>query len=224
MVTYADALKKLEELDGGAEFAEAVKGELTKKNNEAQNLRTAKKAIEDKVKAVYGVFDLSDSASPEDIKEALEAKISEASKSPDNPELKQLQKQMQKLTGELDTWKQNASQEKQKRIEAITTQSIQDALVANKAIKPGVLVNVLKNSVKVGDDEGLVFVAADGSEVSINDGIKGWLESNPEFVLSEQRPGSGGSADGGHASYAYSSVENMDVGAYAAARKEGKIT
>jgi hypothetical protein len=91
-------------------------------------------------------------------------------------------------------------------------QALLAALVENKAIKPETLTKLLLDNVKVGDDDSLVFVGTEGDEIPVKDGVKGWLTSNPEFLLNNQNPGGGsggGGTGGGQPSFAASLLKSQ---------------
>lgn len=77
------------------------------------------------------------------------------------------------------------------------------ALTDGKAIKPDVFTQVLLSHISAKDDGSLVYKEGD-NEVSIADGVKGWLSKNPWAVKNDSRSGSGeaggvGTGSGGKA-------------------------
>lgn len=208
-----DVLKALEALENGEELINVVKAELNKKNNEAKNLRTRAKTAEDalsehkKTLAIVlekmGIegfdsdeFDLDDALEAYDT--AMKAKEGGKGKGKDDPEFAELQRQVAKLTKTMDTLKKEKEaadkavlDEQAKRHSMLVQTELLSSLTEGKAIKANVLVDVLKKFIKVGEDEKLVFTTDVGDEVSVKDGVAGWLKANPEFVENTSRGGAG---------------------------------
>jgi hypothetical protein len=221
-MTVEELLAALEQQEGGAEMIGVVKflaGEITKKNNEAKNLRTRLKATEENVTAVNGKFSkvaefLGLEEDAEDVEAALEAlKAKQSEKKPGgdpgNPQtsqelaqltsqLNQLQRDLKKISTEKETFAQTAAQEKAKRMELLRDSALKTALANGKAIKPDLLAKILQSNIKTLDDgsEGFVFVADDGNEVTIDEGVKSFLDTNPDFVTNGSRPGAGSGGGG----------------------------
>jgi len=212
---------KLEGIEGGEEMAAFVKSladDNKKKNNEAKNLRDRSKkaeadivALTEKFTKVASFVGLEDDT--EDLENALEALKqkqvqlkADGTKGQPNPELaavtsqlNQLQRDLKKITQEKDTFAKNAEQEKNKRIELMRDSVLQKALSEGKAVKPSQLSKLLRDNIKIADDgsESFVFTADDGNELTVQEGVKSFLEANPEFVLNGSNPGAGSGANGG---------------------------
>lgn len=220
-MTLEELLKALEAQENGADMAEVVKGlqsEVTKKNNEARNLRERAKAAESALEASKGELGkvLSklelDPKDGEDIEDILDGFLSRykgvsGSDGKDGKELAELKADMQRMKRELDKVQkakeqseQAAAAEREKRIRTEKGRKLTDALTAEKAISPSKLVKLLEDSVKVLDDDSMIFIGDDGAEVELKEGVAAFLKSNPEFVANTQAPGSGsnkvGSAEG----------------------------
>jgi hypothetical protein len=141
-------------------------------------------------------FDLEDALEAYDT--AIEALKGGKGKTKDDPEFAELQRQVSKLTKSMDALKKEKDvadkaviDEKNKRHAMLTKTELLSQLTEGKAIKPGTLVDILQKFVKVGDDEKLVFVNEVGDEVSVKDGVAGWLKANPEFVMNTSNGGAG---------------------------------
>lgn len=104
---------------------------------------------------------------------------------------------MKKISDDKSTFEKAASVEKGKRQEVLRDSAIQKALVAGKAVKPDRLAKMLTGSIKISDDDSMVFVGDDGTEVTVEEGVKSFLTDNPEFVVNSQQPGAGGGGSGG---------------------------
>jgi hypothetical protein len=129
---------------------------------------------------------------------AIEALKGGKGKTKDDPEFAELQRQVSKLTKSMDALKKEKDvadkaviDEKNKRHAMLTKTELLSQLTEGKAIKPATLVVILQKFVKVGDDEKLVFVNEVGDEVSVKDGVAGWLKANPEFVTNTGTGGAG---------------------------------
>lgn len=212
--TLEEILKALEGLDDGAEYVSGLKTlseEIGKKNREAQNLRTRLKTAEDSIGAVNSKFSkvaqfigLEDEV--EDLEAALEALKSkkdtkDGKSAPEIAELtsqlNQLKRDMKKLSDDKVTFEKTANEEKAKRHTVLRDLALRNALEAGKAVKPQRLTKMLVNNVKIMDDDSLIFVNDDGSEVTVDEGVKSFLTENPEFVVNPQNPGAGGGGGNG---------------------------
>lgn len=215
--TLEEITKALEGLEDGTEFIAGLKTlseEIGKKNREAQGLRTRLKTAEDSIGTVNGKFSkvaafigLEDEA--EDLEAALEAlkekQIAAGGKgSKSAPEiaeltsqLNQLKRDMKKISDDKVGFEKAAGEEKAKRHTVLRDLALRNALEAGKAVKPQRLTKMLVNNVKIMDDDSLIFVNDDGSEVTIDEGVKSFLTENPEFVVNPQNPGAGGGGGNG---------------------------
>ena len=216
-MTIAEVLARLSELEGGDELVKAIQAELSKKNKEAEGLRKRAKTAEEalsKLKEQRKDFLHAIGVSEEDaynedfsLDDALEAFVNKSGgkgKGKDDPEfaemaknIKNLQRQIEKLTKESAEFKQAAETERSKRHEAMKNQSLLAALTAGNALKPDFLAAALASKVKVNDDDTLVFIKDDGEEVPVNEGVKSWLEENPDLVRNPNSAGAGSTGASG---------------------------
>ena len=114
-----------------------------------------------------------------------------------------------------------AKAEKAKRQSMIRDMHLRNALEANKAVNPAITSGLLRDRVKVNDDDTLSFMADDGSEVTVDEGVKSFLEKYPEYRVNHQIPGAGGSYGGQTVDKI--DFEKMSPEEYRKLRKEGKI-
>jgi len=231
--TLEEITKALEGLEEGTEFVAGIKSladEIGKKNREAQNLRTRLKTAEESIESVNGKFSkvaqfigLEDEI--EDIEAALEAlknkkeegkgaEGQDGKKSPEVAELtsqlNQLKRDLKKISDDKSTFEKVASEEKIKRQSVLRDLALQKALVAGKAVKPDRLAKVLVGNIKISDDDTMIFISDDGTEVTIDEGVKSFLTENPEFVINAQNPGAGGGGSNGGKQPDFNSMSQAD--------------
>jgi len=204
-------LAALEAIENGVEMAGVVKSladEVGKKNREAKNLRDrAKKAesrvimLNDRFSKVAAFIGLEEGT--DDLDSALEAlklKQPQAGDGKGQPspaimwlmnQISQLQRELKKLSIEREAFAHTAAHEKAMRIDVLRDLALQQALRNGKAVSPNLLAKILQNSVKQADDssESFVFVKDNGEELTIDEGVKSFLDANPEFIASGGRPG-----------------------------------
>ena len=95
--------------------------------------------------------------------------------------------------------------ERNKRHDLLKSNAVLTA-ITGKVHNPSEISKLILASVKVGDDDNLLFVGQDGKEISIEDGVKGWIANNTWAATNQQQPGGGsnggkgGSAGGDEAS------------------------
>lgn len=183
MANYAEALEALSKLENGSDLADAVRGEVKKKNDEASGLRKRLKPLEERVRKLAGA-DESDEL--DSVLEKIEAATKGGDKGgkPDE-RVATLEKTVSDLKKNIDT-------ERAKATAAIVGGKVKDSLAKHKGKRPDDLLKLVLDRVKVeGDNHS--FLQDDGTEADLDTGIKSWLDARPEFVASEQQPGPGGS-------------------------------
>lgn len=215
-MTFEEMLKALEAMENGADYVAAVKAEISKRNNENANLRKRAKQAEETQKKLtetqeklydYLGIDPEDAGQDDfDLDKSLEDfknKQGGKGKTQDSPEFAEMQKKltqvtraMDKLTKENGEFKATAEAERNKRVASMTEQAVLKSLTENKALKPSVLTKILTASVKLTDDEKLVFVNDAGEELSVDEGVKAFLATNQEFVVNSQSAGAGSHSSG----------------------------
>lgn len=221
-MNWEEFLAALAKLPDGQKLVEAIKeimagkdAEIKTKGKEATTAKNAQKKAEVELKAaterletILETFEIDGEA--EDLEEAIETAKAKLQSAKDGgaaaPEVAQLQKDLSKLQREFKklqiTNTENEKllgEERTKRHNGMKNQALLAALAENKAIKPDKLVKLLLDNVTIGEDDSLVFVADDGAEVTVSEGVKGWLSGNPEFMTNSQNAGggSGGGTGGG---------------------------
>lgn len=199
-MTFKEALAALAAMENGADLVEAVQAEVSKKNSEAQNLRTRTKAAEDAVAKVtekLGLDKDSLDSSLEEVAGTLETVKNSGGTDGVTKKLSAMEKQLKALEAANKKAEETVTAERTKRQNTTKKAQLQSALTKAGAIKPEVLAKVLDGSLQVKDDDSVVFLADDGTEKSLEDGVKGFLETNPEFVSNTQKPGAGSAPGGG---------------------------
>lgn len=224
MATIDELLKSLEDRENGAEIIEVVKNlqqEISKKNNEAKNLRERAKNSESSNVALTEKFnkllaregiELGDDDDFDGVLDAHYAKKSvpapaEQAAAPtavESRELAGLRADMAKLTREMEKYKKtaeeavkSAAEEKSRRITAQRDRQIVDALTKGKAITPSMTAKIFNDRVRMLDDESLVCVGEDGNDVTLDEGVAQFLKEYPQFAENHQHAGSGGGGRGG---------------------------
>lgn len=228
MATIDELLKALEANENGAELAEVVKGlqnELSKKNNEAKNLRERAKNSEssnvatterlNKLLAREGI-ELGDDDDFDGVLDAhyaqktAPAEQAAAPTAETSKELASLRADMAKLTREMEKYKRaaeesakSAAEEKSRRITAQRDRQIIDALTKGKAITPSMTAKIFNDRVRMLDDESLVCIGEDGNDVTLDEGVAQFLKEYPQFAENYQLAGSGSGGRGGKGTQVY---------------------
>lgn len=202
------------------EFNEKTKelNALSKKNKELEeNVNklteeaTATKATADKLDIVVKAYGLDLAADDFDkmLDDAKDKIIKEAGGGTTPEEFKTLTRDLTKANRDLEKANTQIKElnvqleaEKTMRIDALKRDNIQKALVANRVLKPEMMVDMFFNKVSVDKDgKTLTMKDAAGNEISLADGIADWASENKEFVQEDVRGGlgsaggNGGSAD-----------------------------
>ena len=108
-----------------------------------------------------------------------------------------------------------------KRQDIIRDLAVKDALIANEAVSPEYTARLFMGNVKVRDDDTTVFTDENGTELTVEEGIKSFLDKNPVYRQNNQITGAGG----GNSFNSGSNIdyENIDPSEYRKLRAEGKI-
>ena len=122
----------------------------------------------------------------------------EALKKTGNPEslgsqLTALQNQVKELTDKYAASEEKAKAEHTKRIHTAMHSALQTALAKGNALNPEAFTKLLADQVVVTADDTLAMKAGDKT-VSIDEGVKGWLNGNPWAV---KNTAAGGAGSGG---------------------------
>ena len=183
MPTYAEALEALTKLEGGSELADAVRGEVKKKNDEASGLRKRLKPLEERVRKIAGAEESDDL---DDVLERVEAATKVGGKGGKSDD------RVAALEKTVEALKKTAETERAKATAAIVGGELKDLLIAEKIRRPEYHMKTLADRVKI-DGEKRTFLMDDGTEADLKTGIKAWASAFPDFRESEQQPGPGGS-------------------------------
>lgn len=186
-MTLAEALAKLNALDGGAELAAVFQGELKTVRDEAGTHRVKAKENGDKFAALAKHLGIDPSTTD------LETALAEVSKERPQPgTLKALEAQVAALTNTVEAERKTKAEEVAKRRGLLGRQSVLEALGKENALSPEDLAVILTPNVTVGDDDKPQWKNADGTLSDVSAGVKAWLSGKPHFVKANQQQGPGG--------------------------------
>lgn len=189
---YAEALAKISALDGGAEFAAAVKAKVSALNDEAAGHRVKASGAAGRLESLAKAIGIDPNA--EDLLAALET-VNKDRPAPGT--LKALEAQLAALTRTVESERAGKAQEVTRRRELLAKQSAREALSKANAVDPDELSPLVLASIVVGDDDNPQWKNPDGTFSPVADGVKNWIGSKPHFVKSNQQGGpGGGSAQG----------------------------
>lgn len=198
---FREALEKIEKMEGGADIITAIKAETGRLGNEAKNHRLAGEKTGSKLSALLTALGLADSDDVADKAKELKATLDSFAAGGKTPD--EMQKQMATLTKQLDSFKtqlsdmtKKAEDEKGKRLAALKHSLAVDALTKGNAASPEAMAKLLDEYLVIGDDEKVSYKDGD-KEMSVADGVKGWLEANAWAVKAGAKGGSGAPAGGG---------------------------
>ncbi len=226
---YAAALAALEaaKLENGEDVISAIKEKVTAVGKESQGLRTKLRAAETEgTKAKDALtttlsrlgIELKDG---DDLETALDEGIKTLSaKKGDGKEtdaIAALRSDFDRKFRTLEKGKQDAEEklktETGKRHSVLAASSVHQALVAQNALKPGVIKDLLIGKAKVSDGDAVVFLNDDGTETDVEAGVKAFLAANPEFQANRAAGGSGGGGTGSGGGNASKNFTKEQIGA-----------
>lgn len=210
-MTLEELLKALGAVQDGQKLVDAVKaivegkdGEITQKATQNRTAAKALKDVEDKLKASNEKLKkFADHIGVDEDAEDLDAALAEAAKAGKKGGDDALLKRLEKLETSRKKDKEDAdkllAEERGKRHALLKGEAIKSALTAGNATRADELVGLLTGRVQIGDDDLLTFTDDKGQSVKVEDGVKAWLSTRPEFVKNPQTPGggSGGGTGGG---------------------------
>lgn len=187
-MTYAEVLALLEGMEKGSDLINAIKAEVAEKNREAQNLRERLKKSEAKILSIKEAGIDTDS---EDI-------VSEIDKIKNNkkPALSEEQKRIKALEDRIAAAEKSENEAKSKLQQKLKTSAVRTVLEKLKANDPDFLAETLVSKIKLGDDGESMFYDADGNNVTLEEGVSGFLKSKPHFINNAQVAGSGSNSGG----------------------------
>lgn len=118
-----------------------------------------------------------------------------------------LKKSFDELKGKYDASEKKAKEEHDKRVKEAISSKILSALTDGKAINPAEMSKILIGNVSVGDGDKIVYKDGD-KELSVTDGVAGWLKANPWAVKADVQTGAGGGS-GSHSSGAKYTMNDL---------------
>lgn len=206
-------------VQNGPDMMMDLQSEVSNLRTEAATHRTAKQ----KVLSALGIADGVDAETAvAGIKNTLET-LKASGKKPDEmgAQFTQLSSEVKRLSDELKAEKDGRSAEREKRIGATKLNKALAALQAGNAINPEVISKLVLGNINAKDDDNLVFVGDGDKEMTVEEGVKAYLDANPWLVKNTNNGGSGGKppATAGE----QSDLENMSMEDYAKAREKGEI-
>ena len=184
-------------------FVAEKDGEILKKTTDLTVLKAKNKGdsskvkeLEQKLEAVYDTLGIDEDT--EDIEEAIESALK--GKSNDPALQKQINKLKTKIADQEKDFNAKFTEERNKRFDNMKRSALLEALSANDADDPNLLVDMLLNKIVVNeDDESMTF--NDDKNSKIGDYVKEFLTAHPKLVTNNQNSGAGslfnGSAKGG---------------------------
>ena len=190
-----DVYAALEKLDNGADLITAIKGEINTLNNEAKKNRIAGEHTAEKLKNVLAGLDLEDADDVADKAKNLKAALDTFAQGGKKPtevakQITDLTAQVNKVTKQLDAMTKTAQAEKTKRLDSLKMAKAVELLSKGHAASPENMAKLLEGSIIVKDDESLAYNGKDG-EISLEDGVAGWLKENSWAVKANGGGGSG---------------------------------
>lgn len=196
---------KLAGLDGGEEITSAIKAELAAKDaeiqkhlNAAADLKKTQTALEAKYAGVLDALGLKDSDSAASEAKELKSSLDAFAASGKKPaEAAKLAERLTAIERELQETKAAKEAETAKRISALKTNGLLQALTKANAVNPGAISRILVDDVTVDDEENLAMKGAAGS-VSIEAGVASWLKDNAWAVKVDANGGAGSGGDSGN--------------------------
>ena len=195
-----EVFEKLEKLDNGAEMITAIKAETNRLNNEAKNHRLNGDKATTKVKELLESLGLEDGDDVVEKAKGLKSALDSFAQSGKKPEevakaMSDLNKKVEQVTKQLADMTKEKEVEKTKRIDAMKTSALVDALTKGNAAAPKDMAKLIADRLVVGDDESLMYKNGD-TDVSVEDGVKAWLTENSWAVKANVQGGGGDPANG----------------------------
>lgn len=192
----------LKEMENGQQMIDAInthvkakeKVAVSKQKEKVAELETAKGKLQETLDKV--LEELGVDGESEDFEGELKAAMDSLGDS--KGDLGELKKQVNKLNGQLKrlaSEKEIAAkmleEERGRRHGDLKNNALFKELTNNKATAPDQISKLLMSQVKVDDDDSLIFLCEDGTETSVEEGVKSYLSKYPQFVQNTQNPGAG---------------------------------
>ena len=238
--TPEDILSALQGLDGADAYVAGfnalvdgstkAKGELTKLHGQVTRLTNASKKLTQERDAAAGNFNkLMDfngiPADTEDLDGALDSLRSQRGKNKEadiavlQSKNNELTRKLKAIETERDEHKKTAEERLSRIHGIIRNTAVENALKKSGALESETLVPIFNSQVSIAEDESPVFTLADGSQVTVEEGVKMFFEKHPKLLANNQKGGAG--SDGGEPGKL--DFNNMSQAQYEKMRKEGKI-
>lgn len=126
-------------------------------------------------------------------------------------QMNDLKKSFDELKGKYDASEKKAKEEHDKRVKEAISSKVLSALTDGKAINPAEMSKILIGNVSVGDGDKIVYKDGD-KDLSVTDGVAGWLKANPWAVKADVQTGAGGGSGSqgfGGAKYTMNDLKTM---------------
>lgn len=214
-------------VDAGKAFQESWKGELSKKNGENQTLRSRAKDAEGKVTALQAnVTKLNDHFGWDENTDLDEALVQLSKNKNASPDLvNKLARLEAKMKEQANQQAQSLADERGKRHSILKQDAIRKALTQENAANPDALLDLFSGKVKIEEETDNLFLDdGKGGQLSIGDGIKGWMAENPWAVSNKQNPGAGsGGGDGAGGKGSFGQSLAKEIAASSKQSAEGQV-
>ena len=237
MKTKEEIIAALKNVEGGEEFVTGFNNLLKDANNniklvkeltaKVSDLTADKETLTGNYNKLFDFIGLPLDTS--NLDEALE-EIKKKRQQKDKPDtdiatlksqLNEMKRNYKTLSDKSAEFEKQASTEKTKRQGMIKEMALRTALEVNKALNPAITSRLMMGNIKVLDDDSVIYVDDDGSEVTVDEGVKSFLDKYPDYRANRQLSGAGGGfngSSGGNVDY-----ETLSPAEYRKARAEGKI-
>ena len=217
--TLAQIYAALAAVQNGPDMMVDLQTEIGNLRTEAATHRSAKQ----KVLSALGIADGADvETAVAGIKTTLDT-LKASGKNPDEmgAQFTQLSAEVKRLSDELKAEKDGRQAERDKRIGATKLNKALAALQAGNAINPDVISKLVLGNINVKDDDSLVFMGEGDKEMTVEDGVKAYLDANPWLVKNTNNAGGGGKPPVKPGEQ--KNIDDMSMEEYAAAREKGEI-
>ena len=237
MKTKEEIIAVLKNVEGGEEFVTGFNNLLKDANNNTKlvkeltakvsDLTADKETLTGNYNKLFDFIGLPlDTSNLDEALEEIKKKQQKNDKSTADiatlkSQLNEMKRNYKTLSDKSAEFEKQASTEKTKRQGMIKEMALRTALEANKALNPAITSRLMMGNIKVLDDDSVIYVEDDGSEVTVDEGVKAFLTKYPDYRANRQISGAGGGfngSSGGNVDY-----ETLSPAEYRKARAEGKI-
>ncbi len=237
MKTKEEIIAALKNVEGGEEFVTGFNNLLKDANNniklvkeltaKVSDLTADKETLTGNYNKLFDFIGLPlDTSNLDEALKEIKKKQQEKDKSTADiatlkSQLNEMKRNYKTLSDKSAKFEKQASTEKTKRQGMIKEMALRTALEVNKALNPAITSRLMMGNIKVLDDDSVIYVDDDGSEVTVDEGVKSFLTKYPDYRANRQLSGAGGGfngSSGGNVDY-----ETLSPAEYRKARAEGKI-